>query len=383
MYTSSVPCGNAALKRFTKITRETFDSSLGADHWPVKVHEPMASHSLKLGQFALLVKKDYTAAMNVNHDNSPNSSNNDNILEKHTKKHQKKIWPYKISDDWCPPGTTLPYWKGSLHTCSDKICKWNCVGLQGAYLACFLHQPVYITTLTVGRKLSECVCRRAVCCRAHEFRFEFSSYVDERNHEMKNKVRKLDQCNDGTDQKNTVGFVAKQIFSLHHLTIMETRVYMDESGVLDMSGCKTVGGDVRFNSSLCWVWWAAATNESSIGSCTKTMAECIDGNNGFVCSYWSYSDSDMKAAAHHDNEIFSSRKEMKVSLVSTQSLLSLHRYVIRLLDDTVPPESKLSSGPKTLSEITQWKRKVSPSYELAKEQLLTKHRVFHDWCRRI
>eukprot|EP01134_Creolimax_fragrantissima_P005030 CFRG5030T1 len=68
-------------------------------------------------------------------------------------------------DGTIPPGTAPSgYGLGYLKTCSDKIAKWNVLGLQGGLLSHYLH-PVFMSSLTVGRKFSEVHCRRAMCCR--------------------------------------------------------------------------------------------------------------------------------------------------------------------------------------------------------------------------
>ncbi|XP_018593513.2 double-stranded RNA-specific adenosine deaminase [Scleropages formosus] len=65
----------------------------------------------------------------------------------------------------------VPTWDGIQHgerlrtmSCSDKILRWNVLGLQGALLSHFLH-PVYLRTITLGYLYSHGHLTRAVCCR--------------------------------------------------------------------------------------------------------------------------------------------------------------------------------------------------------------------------
>ena len=54
---------------------------------------------------------------------------------------------------------------GRMCTCSDKIASWNALGVQGSLLATKLTEPIFIQSITIGRKFAYKHCARAFCCR--------------------------------------------------------------------------------------------------------------------------------------------------------------------------------------------------------------------------
>ena len=349
------------LKKFSKMQKEKFLDELGDNEWPKTLHEPMHGHSVKLGQFSLLVKKDRAnndmvddAVSNDQEDQQDDDSSSRKRPRQDSQpgKKEKKAWPASTTDDWCPPGTSIvPLEKGSLHTCSDKICRWNMLGLQGSLISSILEAPLYMSTLTVGRKLTECICRRAVCCRvgAH---WECGS-------------------TQGQSSSTTAGNV---FFQLHHPAIMGTGVYMDEAGLVETNADER-GQDVRFHSTLAWAGWASVGVENDVEDGAISTLDCIDGSTGFV------------APNSEDESAFATTAPIS-SRVSTYDLKELFLEALRLAVSSADGLKRHDStdttidNPSRLLELRKLKQQVSPDYEHAKYTLLSKHRVLRQWKRR-
>lgn len=434
MYTSSAPCGNATLKKFCKMSKERFRDDLGSDEWPTTAHEPPPGSSVKLGEFSLLVKKD------SNQNRQGNSTDNKNIntavevdrksgekkhgfdptnvlaspqspstvdadigsgkrgkrmrrqqdkvpdqssktLEQKTQIRRSKPWPSTLSDDWAPPGTTIVDFqhKGSIHTCSDKICRWNYLGLQGSLLAGLLEQPLYISTLTVGRKLSGSVCRRAICCR-----------LDTRCRQPTLEMASLRQISAGVcDEKDA----QKLKYRVNHPTVMGTSVYLDTS-VVDTSNVEERGQDVRFHTTFVWSWWPGLSTDNS----DNGILECIESSSGFLVNF---------LEQHQDNRDHDRIQSHNVApKVSTKELTSLFLQVFQQVVAKAEPSSSddvqcfemignssddetkgFQNNPNsifnnTLSGIREIKNRCSPLHEAFKDLLLKEHNVLSQWRRR-
>ena len=345
-YSSSAPCGNATLKKFAKMQKEKFDASLGPDKWPSKPHEIINGHAIREGQFSLLLKKDNGAAAgadaSIGDDAKEDGADADTAIK--ISKPKGKRWPANESDEWCPPGCTIAEAnRGSIHTCSDKMARWNCLGLQGSLLSSMLDAPLYMTTLTVGRKMTNVICRRAVCCRAWGYG---DTAISKTNNNKRAKIE------ESKDKSFTKSFTKESTYKLNHPGIMGTSVYIDEDGVLDMAGERAIGQDIRFDSNLCWAF-AASWN----------AAECINGRTGFLCDF------DPASVESTDSS------KRGISLISTAALTEQFAEVSG-------HKLELFAPTLTLATLLSTKSSVSPEHELAKENLLTKHRVFRQWVRR-
>jgi hypothetical protein len=378
-------------------------------------------HSIPLGQFALLVKRDnshekQSTSIPVAATTTATTSNNNMDLIRILSK-KERTFPIYNTTDWCPPGTTTVWSnQGSIHTCSDKMARWNYLGYQGALLSTFLSEPIYVTTVTVGRKFSSMTCRRAICCR-------LDAHMKASTNRTSKKRLKVDDTKrtdiDESLSSTTDPYNQLQKYQLHHPTVMGTSVYMDESGCIDMSSSisltvasthyndttnesqnknksspstttpttsttsskSNTSGEVRFHSPLSFVTWLqhplSMLPSSSSSSSTRVrdseyVMECIDGSTGFLIDAIAPDCSDRPIAARQSSEICT---------------LALLKQYLRVKSMRVDPNTSLSleqliTPALTLYKYRRLKVAAAWSYEQAKDTLLTTHPIFRDWKRR-
>eukprot|EP01079_Euglenida_sp_SAG-EU17-18_P006434 gene6434-1147_t len=190
-YTSSQPRGNATIKKWATCKAPLWHD-LPPDAWPAPSHPPMhvTKGTRAQGHVSLLVKRQACAVDGA-----------------------------AAVDAATPVGTAkVGSGFGSTMTCSDKIARWNALGVQGGLLSHYF-APLLMATCTVGRKFTQIICERALCCR----------------------------------------LAAGGMLDIHHLSMLCTAVKLD-AGVYDMAA----GQGAAF-SDRCLVWSAGRQVETLHG----------------------------------------------------------------------------------------------------------------------
>lgn len=237
MYTSSVPCGNATIKRWAKPAVLPFREDLTADEYDVQYPHPRVYFSARHeGQTALLVKmNNHSSSRRLDCDASPAI--------------------------FTAPGTAATdSGFGNVMTCSDKIAGWCALGVQGALLAAML-APVYLSSITIGRKFSLPHCCRALCCRLQDFHF----------------------CSSGDDKEDSV-----QEWRTHHPVLLGTQIKLDNGAIETAPGSEGMGIDSLVGAQflekrgLCCYVNNSMYDKDSTG--TAVACEVLDSSTGLLLS---------------------------------------------------------------------------------------------------
>jgi Adenosine-deaminase (editase) domain len=429
LYSSSVPCGNASLKKFAALSKMKFRSDLLPHQWSsqrlstaacssevgLDGHPPMPGHSIRLGEFALLLKRDvgFSNASSRNSNQSEGAQQEPRAsaewLERGHYPIKAQAWPLYSSLSWCPPGT-VPSWiastdgaasGSSIHTCSDKILRWNVLGIQGSLLVSLLvdETPLFLSSVTVGRKFNEVTCRRAFCCRLgtnnpirtknRENCFEAGRAAEQQS--RKRPVSKRRWGDRTADESGDTAAVASVDdtghYRINHPAILGTAVLLDESGTIDMSHTRPTGAsevnvdivdqsrksycqDLSFHSSLAFVWWQQTP------TALDGNLECIDCTSGFVEGTKVVSSGKVSCSRISTLSLVNSYEEIR------EKLLPLSRGSADTQTMKLIPIVNCGAGPITLGRLLRLKRDISPNHMKAKEYLLTYDPLLRTWKRR-
>ena len=242
LYTSSAPCGNATVKRWAKGAKERFVDGLSAFETPPGSddHGRPSWSAVKEGQIAFLYKKDPGSAASEPSEPRGTGFGADKAdeTEKDVASGNRAIASGGGGDvaRFVPPGASTT---GRVLTCSDKLATWSCVGLQGALLASLLTEPVYLASVTVGRKFNQAILRRALCCRVHRFR--------DPNGEPERRAK---------ETKQAKGSSPPSSFGVRHPSVMCTAVPFD-------LGAYAEGEGAVFDRREALAWWLEGSSTAT------------------------------------------------------------------------------------------------------------------------
>ena len=360
LYTSSQPCGNACIKRWGKSKKVKQYSDLSPMEYPkdeefeedvmannqktvreVKhpVYHPTAR---KEGEIALLAKRNRTTH------SMQTSDGNAAEVEK----------PQLFSDDanllldpitsYIHPIGTIPivpgFNRGNVMSCSDKIARWNILGLQGSILSLSIPTPIYLRTIIVGRKFSEIHCRRALCCR-------FSSKYD--------LIRYCQKCTQ--IGANINGERLTKLYRASHATMLCTANKLDDSiYCTDKTDEQKADQDptqqsgANFSDFRCMVAWWKGSIVGEVGHVDDYEYEVLDGHTGLAIQV-SYED----ILPWTDSAVSIDGTTDSVSSISRVSSYSLRRFSIESL--------KLGRGDVCYEDL----KKTAVDYQTVKQYILS------------
>ena len=306
MYTSAMPCGNAANKRWASGASEVFLEGLEPLELPWLPHPQLSLHARHEGQLLRLVKReppvsavDGSGMCEQSHQcaaalaaeangrvppaqaqraDHPARSAPETLAESMQAAQltasphacataRAAVQPGHLPSFATPPGTALPHTcTGSRWTCSDKMARWNVLGLQGALLSHLLPAPLYLTSVIIGHKFSRAHAMRALCCRMQPFQRLLDESLAGGQH---GKIGPDPACNceEFTQRcKLAEASCGGSLAAVHvnHPCILCTAVRFDE-GTYDT----TTSAQARFGDGTAMTWTAG-----------DAAADVLDGSSG-------------------------------------------------------------------------------------------------------
>lgn len=264
LYTSSSPCGNACIKRWAK-GKSIHHLDLDRTQYPNQPHPRLYLTAPQEGQAAVLTKKGSGSEIRyIDEEDNIHSERNeaiDFILSRLLRVDDYRYSAPSYPDSFIPPGTNHPpsypfigltSIPGLSMTCSDKITLWNSVGIQGSLLSHLLAKPIYLSTITIGRKYSIPHVYRGLCCRAQDFQYPQSS----------------------------------ALFACNHPVILCTAVKLDESIIMtsqddELNESKRIGANFEDIRCICYSRCASFDHSNDYQEDTGTF-EVINGETGML-----------------------------------------------------------------------------------------------------
>lgn len=160
-YTSAQPCGNASVKRWAKGKTEKWHD-VQPDSLPHVPHPRITLHARSEGQAMFLVKRSRPAASK--HCSSAKHDDRMPCSDQGIACATISMAPGPVVREVAkhvPPACELPLsGSGQTVSCSDKIARWNVLGVQGGLILNLLLEPIYIQSMTIGHKCVFMIRRR-------------------------------------------------------------------------------------------------------------------------------------------------------------------------------------------------------------------------------
>ncbi|XP_069138178.1 double-stranded RNA-specific adenosine deaminase-like isoform X2 [Argopecten irradians] len=180
-------------------------------------------------------------------------------------------------------------------SCSDKICKWNLLGVQGALLA-NLMEPVYLTSITLGFRYKHGHIARAMCCRLVKTQtIENLPSGYKVNHPLLGGVshKKTPQCRDGKSTPYCINW--NRADDCHETTdgstgLLHNRELTSSTGLTERKSrlCKqellkfycAICSDVGTPSLVKGTYWSTKKASTQYQSCRKILYTALH-NQGY------------------------------------------------------------------------------------------------------